>query len=122
MEDTSRQELTVNESILLLKADVKVLQQGQDRNYNNLKDSQDTFHSDMKVAIKELKDDYARRLSISEEKIKSLESSRDNTNGGLKWASAVLTILLAVLAWVYISQQSIQDSSIDNLIKQVNKI
>ena len=51
-------------------------------------------------------------------RVESLENWRSYIVGGL----AVVTLLLAVCAWVYNSQQSVQDSRIDNLIKQVNKI
>ena len=110
--------LTVNESILLLKADVKVLQQGQDRNYNNLKESQDVFHKEMKESFRDLKDDYSGRLNAVEIRTEGLEAWRNYIAGGL----AVVTVLIGICAWVYISQQSIQDTRIDNLIKQINKI
>lgn len=110
--------LTVNESILLLKADVKVLQQGQDRNYNNLKESQDTFHTEFKAAIKDLKDDYASRLVTMETDVSSLKTWRNSLVVGVLFIGTIV----ALVSYIYTSQQSIQDTRIDNLIKQVNKI
>jgi len=110
--------LTVNESILLLKADVKVLQQGQDRNYKDLKESQDKFHIEMKESFIELKDDYAIRLSSAEVKIDSLATWRNSLAVGVLF----IGVIMALISYIYTSQQSIQDSRIDNLIKQVNHI
>ena len=110
--------LTVNESILLLKAKVEVLQQGQDRNYNNLKESQDKFHIEMKDSFQDLKDDYARRLSVVEAKADSLVMWRNSLAVGIVFIGTII----GLISYIYNSQQSIQDNRIDNLIKQVNYI
>jgi hypothetical protein len=107
MENTSRKEQTDHDKLNTLVTTVQFIKEGQDK-----------FHLEMKESFKELKDDYAGRLNVVEGRMESIEGWRNYIAGGL----AVVAILLGICAWVYISQQSVQDSRIDNLIKQVNKI
>lgn len=97
---------TVNESILLLKKDVQNLQQGQDRNYNNLKSSQDTFHSEMKESFKDLKDNYSAKLtgldehlSKHDERLGVLETSKTRQNVTMSIGIAILSILVGLLTY-----------------------
>jgi hypothetical protein len=94
--------------------------------------------SDIKGSIRDMgaiyvtQSQHSELISVThdhEERMRLVESSRDNIIGGMKWAGALVTILLAVLGWIYISQlnsfrdyQLKQDNQIDNLIKQVNHI
>ena len=103
----TRQEQTDHDKINTLVTTVQFIKEGQDK-----------FHLEMKESFKELKDDYAGRLGKVEDRAEALESWRNYIVGGL----SVVMILITVCAWVYISQQSIQDTRIDNLIKQVNHI
>jgi hypothetical protein len=81
-----------------------------------------TVQHTMLSEIREMKDGYTKRLDGVEISVDSLNASRDNINGGLKWAGVVMSVLVGVVSWLYISQQNVQDTRIDNLTKQVNKI
>jgi type VI protein secretion system component VasF len=111
-------QLTVNESILLLKQDIKVLKEGQDKNFVSLSNSQNNFHQEVKENFRDLKDNYSARLDGLETRMGSQELWRSYILGGI----AVVGVVIALAAYTYITQQSIQDSRIDNLIKQVNHI
>jgi hypothetical protein len=88
-------------------------------------DSQATDHDlliELRTEMRSMKDAMDKlSKTIGEnitDRIESLEVWRGWILGGL----GTVGILMCICAWVYTSQQSIQDTRIDNLIKQVNKI
>ena len=70
----------------------------------NLKESQDTFHKEMKDSFKELRDNYANRLDNLEIKVQDLQITRtdfrekiSSTNKYLVFLSAVGILLVGIL-------------------------
>jgi hypothetical protein len=98
------QETTDHESILLLRQDIK-----------NLKESQDTFHRDMKISMDDLKNNYSGRLDAVEARTKKLEDSSYVVKGVLILASVCASLVL----YIYFLQQSAQDVQIERITQSL---
>jgi hypothetical protein len=62
-------------------------------NVNSLKESQDTFHKEMKDSFKDLKDNYAGRISCIENKIDKLSSWKNWLIGAYTIGGAVVVFM-----------------------------
>ena len=106
--------ITDHEAILLLTQNVRQVKEGQD-----------VFHKEMKDSFRELKDDYANRLAYAEAKIDSLATWRNSLGVGLLFIGAITGLIYYIYNTNNTSirdAQAVQDTRIDNLIKQINKI
>ena len=62
-------------------------------NVNSLKESQDTFHKEMKESFKDLKDNYAGRISCIESKIEKLANWKNWLIGAYTIGGAVVVFM-----------------------------
>ena len=93
--DEQLKHLTDHEAILLISQDVR-----------NLKKSQEDFHTEMRGAMTELKNNYQGTLNNHETRLTNLEATRVDfkekmgTNGlYIKWVLAAVALTISILFW-----------------------
>lgn len=68
-------------------------------NVSNLKESQEKFHSEMRTAMEDLRNNYSWQLSNHETRLNKLENSRVKINTLLSVGIGILTLLVSILVY-----------------------
>jgi hypothetical protein len=80
------EQITDHEAILLLRQDIRVLKEGQDK-----------FHTEMKEAFSDLKDNYSGRLNCTETRIEELEKETSDLSLIRKLVYGTVSIILTAV-------------------------
>jgi hypothetical protein len=77
---------------------------------------------ELRTEMRGMRDAMDRLTKIIDDNITGRLDSLENWRSYIIGGFGVVLVLLSVCAWIYTSQQSEQDTRIENLTKQVNKI